>query len=243
MNKIAVTLLVITLSLASIKTSAQTGEGGFDCLIQPAVVLNMSSPVNGIINSIKVDRGAKVKKGQLLIRLEAATELAAVELAEAKLDFSNREVKRAEELFQDNFTSEHSVDEATTTAKLAKVELKQAKAILSQKNLRSPITGIVVQRLAQVGESVGSSPILRLAQIDPLFVEVVLPVEQLGKVVEGEMATIYPQQPFGGEYFAKVQTVDNIIDAGSGTFGVRIALDNPENKIPAGLRCSVKFTQ
>ena len=213
-----------------------------DCLIEPAVVLGLSSPVSGVIDSIRVGRGDRVRRGQTLVKLKAGSESAAVELAQAKFEFSTREVKRAEELFRDNFTSEHSVDEASTTAKLAEVELKQAQAILDQKTLRSPISGVVVQRLAQVGESVGNNEILKLAQIDPLHIEVVLPVAQLNTVTQGMQATIYPQAPFGGEYSAKVKTVDNVIDAASGTFGVRLLLKNPGNKIPAGLRCQVLFT-
>ena len=54
-------------------------------------------------------------------------------------------------------------------------------------------------------------------------------------------ATVYPQQPVGGEYKATVITVDKVLDAASGTFGVRLKLPNPKRKLPAGLRCMVKF--
>ncbi|MFT4630584.1 MAG: membrane fusion protein (multidrug efflux system) [Arenicella sp.] len=212
-----------------------------ECLIEPAVLLGLSSPVAGVIESIRVDRGNTVRRGQTLVKLHAGSEMAAVELAQAKFDFSSREVKRAEELFRDNFTSEHSVDEAVTTAKLAEVELKQAQAILAQKSLKSPVSGVVVQRRAQVGESVGNDEILKIAQINPLHVEVVLPVDKLNSVAEGMDAIVYPQEPFGGEYTARVATVDNVIDAASGTFGVRLILKNSGNKIPAGLRCHVIF--
>ena len=231
MNKVSSTLSTkCALIVFSMLVTTSNASERTDCLIEPAVVLGLSSPVSGVIESIKVGRGSRVYRGQTL-----------VELAQAKLDFSNREVERAQELFRDNFTSEHSVDEATTTAKLAEVELKQAQAILDQKTLRSPIRGIVMQRFAQVGESVGNNEILKLAQIDPLHIEVVMPVDKLNTVIKGMQATVYPQAPFGGEYSAKVKTVDNVIDAASGTFGVRLVLKNPNNKIPAGLRCQVSF--
>lgn len=241
MNKPIVLLVLGFSALSGLVTPSYANERA-DCLIEPAVVLGMSSPVSGVIESIRVGRGDRVRRGQTLVKLAAASEAAAVELAQAKLEFSQREVSRAEELFRDNFTSEHSVDEATTTAKLAEVELKQAQAILEQKTIRSPISGVVVQRFAQVGESVGNNEILKLAQINPLHVEVVMPVDQLNTVTQGMQAMVYPQQPVGGEYTATVKTVDNVIDAASGTFGVRLVLKNPGNKIPAGLRCQVSFT-
>lgn len=216
-------------------------EGDYECLMEPAVEVALSSPVPGIIQSIRVDRGSSVKRGQTLVQLQATAELAAIELAKAKLEFGQRKVARTEELYKENFTSEYSVDEAVTEAKLAYVELEQANSILGQKTLGSPITGLVVERLAQVGEFVSDNEILKLAQLDPLHVEVILPVEDIDSIEKGMKATVFPQQPVGGEYEAEVVTVDHVLDAASGTFGVRLALDNPGNTLPAGLRCRVRF--
>ncbi len=239
---IALCVPVVGLFLRPIPGYAQQGVE-YECLIEPAVELALSSPVPGIIQTIKVDRGSRVKRGQILVRLQAAAELAAVKLAQAKVDFGQRKVKRTQELFRENFTSEYSVDEAVTEAKLAAVELEQAKTLLGQKTLRSPITGLVVARLAQVGEFVSADEILKIAQLDPLHVEVIVPVEHLNSITTGMEATVYPQDPVGGEYKAKVVTVDQVLDAASGTFGVRLALPNPKNKLPGGLRCMVKFPQ
>jgi len=213
----------------------------YECLIEPAVELALSSSVAGVIKSIKVDRGDVVKKGQVLVRLEATAELATIELAKAKLEFGQRKVERTEELFREKFTSEYSVDEAVTESRLAEVELAQAKALLSLKTLRSPINGIVVERLAQVGEFVSDDEILKLAQLDPLYVEVILPLEQLNSIKKEMEATVFPGPPIEGEYKATVVTVDRVLDAASGTFGVRLALPNPGTLLPAGLRCMVEF--
>ncbi len=223
------------------KDNVEPPASAHECLIEPAAEIALSSPVSGIISSIKVDRGNRVKRGQTLVRLQATAELAAIELAKAKLEFGERKVVRTKELFRENFTSEYSVDEAVTEAKLAQVELEQAKTILSQKTLRSPINGLVVERLAQTGEFVSDHEILKLAQLNPLHVEVVLPVELVGTLKRGMRATVYPQKPIGGAYDAEVLTVDHVLDAASGTFGVRLSLPNPKNKLPAGLRCLVDF--
>lgn len=213
----------------------------YECLMEPAVEVAISSAVSGIISSISVDRGSRVEKGQKLVKLEATAELAAIKLAKAKLEFSQRKVKRAEELFQEKFTSEYSVDEAVTETRLAAVELAQARSILGLKTLKSPISGIVVERLAEVGEFVSDDEILKLAQLDPLYIEVILPLEQLNFIKPGMQATVYPGEPVGGEYKATVQTIDQVFDAASSTFGVRLVLPNPDSKLPAGLRCRVRF--
>lgn len=213
----------------------------YECLMEPAVEIALSSPVAGVVKTIRVDRGSTVKRGQILVKLEAAAELAAIELAKAKLEFGQRKVNRTEELYREKFTSEYSVDEAVTETRLAEVELAQANTILGMKTLRSPINGIVVERLAQVGEFVSDDEILRLAQLDPLHIEVILPLDQLNSIKKGMEATVYPGAAVGGEYKATVVTVDKVLDAASGTFGVRLALPNPKGVLPAGLRCMVKF--
>jgi len=50
-----------------------------------------------------------------------------------------------------------------------------------------------------------------------------------------------PEAPVGGDYAAKIEVVDRMLDAASGTFGVRLRLPNPGNRIPAGVKCKVRF--
>ena len=75
---------------------------------------------------------------------------------------------------------------------------------------------------------------MTIAQIDPLNVEVVLPLERYGSIAIGSTATVHPAAPVGGSYPAKADVVDPVIDAASGTFGVRLILPNPNRTIPAG---------
>lgn len=108
--------------------------------------------------------------------------------------------------------------------------------------LISPIDGVVTERLLGPGEYRNEqNPILTLAQIDPLRVEVFVPTSQYGRIRIGSSAQIHPQQPIGGSYPAVVTVVDQVLDAASGTFGVRLALPNPALQLPAGIRCKVQF--
>ncbi|MDZ7841192.1 MAG: efflux RND transporter periplasmic adaptor subunit [Gammaproteobacteria bacterium] len=238
MNRLTTVMLVLLLPAAA---AAQQQDGRHECLMEPAVEVSLSSPVAGVIESISVHRGSPVEEGQVLAKLEAAAEQAAVDLARAKLEFGQRKVARTKELYSENFTSEYSVDEAVTEARLATVELEQAQTILARKTIRSPITGLVVDKNADVGEFVDDDEILTLVKLDPLYIEVVVPVDQLDSISTGMQATVYPQQPVGGEYKAEVVTVDQVVDAASGTFGVRLALPNRDGGLPAGLRCMVAF--
>lgn len=147
-----------------------------------------------------------------------------------------------EELRSDVNLAELQVQAETENEAYAELELERVQALYYQRFIRSPVNGVVVERLLTAGEFAQAQPILTLAQVDPLNVEVVLSSDMYGKVKEGMTAQIRPEEPLGGTYTAIVKVVERVIDAGSGTFGVRIELPNPGNALPAGLECRASFT-
>ena len=90
-------------------------------------------------------------------------------------------------------------------------------------------------------EHTKQTPVLKLAQIDPLRIEVIVPVAQLGRIAVGMRAEVTPETPVTGVFQARVTVVDRVVDAASGTFGVRLELPNPAYRLPAGLKCKVRF--
>jgi multidrug efflux pump subunit AcrA (membrane-fusion protein) len=133
------------------------------------------------------------------------------------------------------------LDQAEEATRLAQLELHRAEETLKRHTIRSPIEGVVVQRYLSPGESVRFQPMLRLAQIDPLRVEVIVPVSAFGKIRVGQKAIIQPEEPMVGNYEAEVTIVDRVADAASGTFRVALDLPNPDYGLPSGLRCMVQF--
>ena len=121
--------------------------------------------------------------------------------------------------------------------------MRRDEEVLKLRNIHSPFNGVVVERLLGPGEHVrqDKAQILKLAQIDPLNVELIMPANLYGSVKVGMAAEVLPEQPVGGSYSAKVVVVDKVVDAASGTFGVRLNLPNPGNKIPAGFKCRAKL--
>ena len=242
----------------------------FDGLIEPYRVVQVGSAVPGVIDSVSVDRGDMVTKDQVLATLQSGVEKATVALARAKaemeatikakqeaLEFAERKLERNKDLYSQKalpdqqwdevetqrLLAQHELTEAYDNKLLAQLELKRAIEVVERMNIRSPLNGVVVERFLHPGEYVEDQPILKLAQIHPLNVEVILPVEMLGSVKAGMGATVKPEAPVSGFYTAKVKIVDKVVDAASGTFGVRLELPNPDYQLPPGLKCKVVFLQ
>ena len=210
-------------------------------LVEPSEIVDFSSHVPGIIEELNVERGDQVKKGQILAKLESGIEKAAVNLAQARVEFGLRKAQRNEDLYKRQLISVHEKDEIETEILLARLELAEAEEHLKIRTIHSTIDGIVIERLGTAGEYVGEEPFLTVARIDPLYVEVVVPVEYMGKIKKGGYARVNLEEQLGKSYRAKIIIVDRIMDAASGTFGVRLELPNPRLRLPAGLKCSVDF--
>jgi multidrug efflux pump subunit AcrA (membrane-fusion protein) len=98
-----------------------------------------------------------------------------------------------------------------------------------------------MERLMSPGESTENRPIVRLAKVDPLNVEIIVPVEHFGAIRVGMRAAVTPRYPGARMHEATVTVVDRVVDAASNTFGVRLLLPNPDLEIPGGVRCGIRF--
>lgn len=246
--------------------------GEFDCVVEPRKTLELRSPIEGLIERVNVDRGDYVRQGQELAVLDTsvervqaaiarhrATMTGAVRSGESRVEFTTAKTKRLQQLQKDNFVSAQSHDEAATEKRLAEAELQDSQdnrrlaelellrqtEVIRLKTIRSPVNGVVVERLANPGElaeaGVGRKPMLKIADIDVLNVEVVLPSESWGKVKLGAVIDVFPSIPNGARAGAKVKVIDRVLDAASGTYGVRLELPNPQHRVPAGIRCRAEF--
>jgi RND family efflux transporter MFP subunit len=178
--------------------------------------------------------------------------------ARSRVVYAAKKFARADELKREKMVSAQSADEANAELQLAQAELlsgnenrdlarieyRRAVSQLALRTLRSPFDGIVVERMLNPGDLAesgsGRKPVLLLAQIDPLYVDVALPDDLFGKVRAGEKMLVTVRGP-GGQYAAKVRFVDRVVDAASGTFLARLELPNRNGAIPSGLRCLADF--
>ncbi|MDY0312624.1 MAG: efflux RND transporter periplasmic adaptor subunit [Desulfobacterales bacterium] len=246
----------------------RAAEAVFDGLIEPYLVVEVGSEVPGVLDSVKVDRGDMVKAGEVVATLRSRVERANLELARTRaqldstiklkqsaLEFARRNSQRVKEVYDakalafqkwdevetQRIMAENELAEALEQKRLYELERQQAAEVLRRKTVLSPVSGVVMERHLSKGEYVEDKPVVKIAQIDPLNVEVILPVSRIGSVKVGMKATVMPEAPVGGEYEATVTIVDKVIDAASGTFGVRLEMPNPDYAIAPGLKCKVRF--
>jgi RND family efflux transporter MFP subunit len=225
-------LLVGLVSFAATRTVIGAESPKLECLVEPYRKVAVSSAVSGVLEEVNVDRGSYVKKGQVLARLQSGVERAAVDSAKAKAAFAERKVERIREMSRKQMISVGEKDELETQWELLKLEQREAEERLKQRTIVSPCDCVVVKRNNSPGEFVEEKPVLELAQLNPLRIEVVVPVRHYGKIKVGATGMVDWEAPIGGTYPAVVKIVDPCVDAASGTIGVRLELPNPTTSCP-----------
>lgn len=236
------------------------------CLILPERVADIGSAVIGIVDTIEVERGDTVRKGQVLIRLRAEVERASNEVArsrahsEAELrgalaarDLAQLKLERSRSLKAENFISTQAVEQAHAELRVAHEKVAQARESLrtlsqevhisdaqaSQRILRSPFDGVVTERYANPGERFEDKPLLKVAAIHRLRVEVVAPTALFGSLKPGQEVMVSPELPGAAPRSARIAQIDRVLDPASNTFRMRLDLPNADASLPAGLRCKV----
>lgn len=178
--------------------------------------------------------------------------------AQSRVAYAKKKFARADELQRERVVTAQAADEADAELRLAQAELQAAmesrelariehrRAVeqLALRTLRSPFDGVVVNRLLNPGDLAesgsGRRAVLTLAQIDPLRVDVALPVRLLGSVQAGQRMVV-TLQGSAGRIVAPVRFVDKVVDAASGTFVARLELPNRDGQIASGVRCTADF--
>jgi RND family efflux transporter MFP subunit len=260
----ALTALAVSLATTATAAAAQS----FDCVIDPSETVKIGSPITGVLAEVLVRRGDVVTRGEPVARLESSIEAATVRLNQfraestAKIDAQEERLKLAlsrvertgsprgfvvtqdkyEELHAEAGIAKQDLLREQQDRQLSKLELERSQATLDQRTIRSTIDGIVTEKKLSAGEFVNQEGyIVTLSRLDPLNVEVFLPVIYYKQVRVGMEGSVHPAPPIESTYVAAISVVDHVFDPASGTFGVRLTLPNPGNVLPGGQRCKVTF--
>jgi RND family efflux transporter MFP subunit len=241
------------------------------CLLEANSVIKLSSTTQGTLSKVMIKRGDRVAEGQVVAQLESDVEQAMYKAAQlraasdvliraktAEKVNAAKKFDRIRVLQGREVASVQALDDARTAAVLSEFAVAQAelerdlaaseadrlRATIERRTVRSPVKGVVTKLDLRTGEYADpANSIATIAEIQPILVEVYLPLEAYPLVKIGMSADVSPQQPIGGSYVGQVISKDPQIDSASGTFQVTLKIPNEQETIPAGVRCSIRFME
>ena len=231
--------------------------------VNPVVLVSVGTQVSGTVTKLYVDFNDKVEKGQPLLELDRSLleaqsrqSTASVGNVAATLELARANEKRMQALFKDEYVSRQELEQAMQARKSAEAQLTQARAAaekdrvyLGYTTIRSPVSGIVVDRVVDLGQTVAASlqtpTLIKIAQdlaemrIDSSFAEA-----DIGRIKEGQPVRFtvdaFPERSFTGEVQQirlNATTTQNVV-----TYNVRVSLKNPDLSLLPGMTAYVTIT-
>jgi membrane fusion protein (multidrug efflux system) len=240
--KPAALLALLALSY-SVAARAEDTQG----IVIPFKRVSVSAPVlQDNVKDIEVEEGDKVSQGDVLAHLLNDREQLEVERCENLIKRTEFEYKGMKTLADENLATKDSELEKETDLEAAKIQYKAALVSLDEKTIKSPLSGIVVKRYKEPGESVDrTEKLFDIVNIDQVYIQFYLQPAQIEKLtVKGRVPVHFPAFNGGSQEFqATVSFIDPSVDAASGLYRVKLLLDNPNHDIKAGMKAIADFTR
>ncbi len=231
-------------------------------VIQPVLDVLVSSQISGYVNSLSADFNSKVKKGDLLCTLlptnyQASVKSAEGDLANAKANYDLQRVNvdRDKQLLDKKLIAQSDYDQAAALLEeaAAQVQIKTAALETAQTNLSycqilSPIDGIVIKRVVDIGNSVAASlnspELFEIANdLTKMQIDASVAEADIGNIAEGQDVNFtvdaYPNRQFRGKVFQirnAPETQQNVV-----IYDVMISVDNSDLKLKPGMTANASI--
>ena len=217
-------------------SAAAFAEGGTQI---PARVVaretaNLATRASGTIESVLVNAGSAVRRGQVLVRLDASGVESAVARAEAQTVVARRTFDRLSSLERDGAATRQELDQAEASLRTAEAMLEEAHAAREYVSLRAPFDGTVSARFADPGDlAVPGRPVLVISGATGVKLEADLPAAMANAVADGQRVTVVAPRS-GGRWPATVRRVVPVIDLASQRFRVEAMFESSDDLPVAG---------
>ena len=266
-RNVIVTMAFLVPTIAAAADKPSVAHGRMFGIAKPVLQAVMPSLVQGAINEVHVQEGQTVKKGDLLVSLDsklpraallvakaAAERTGEVDGARAALKLAQKQYSRIEQAFKSNAGSRFEVETQRAQLEQSEAILRQAQeavagaqaalalrqAELDQYSIRAPFDGTIIQIHSKTGTAVdGSIPVITVADLSALEIEMFLPITMYGKIKVGSKLPVQANAPINRELTGHVASVSPVINAASSTFRALIRIENKDGKLPAGFSVTV----
>ncbi len=198
--------------------------------------VEISAETGGRVVYIGFKSGSTVKKGDLLLKLDTASEDAQLVSAEASVILANANLKRISRLRKQNVASQDALDSAKAKAKEAKAQVQNMLALIAKKTVRAPFSGRLGLRLINLGEILKEgAPIVSLQTLDPIYVDFSIPQKSLPALKTGLEVRVAVDAAPGKIFSGKIMAKNPDVDLATRSVRVRSQIANSDEILRAGM--------
>lgn len=223
----------------------EIGEKSFTNKLQATGTLEspqsteLTSEIAGKIIYLNIPEGRFINEGHILAKINNTTNEAEIEVAKAKLENAQTNYNRMKSLKEEGAISQQTLDNTLEILRVSEGELNRVNAVSSMTIITAPFSGIPSIRKISLGEYIDpGDPIVRISQIDPIYLLFSLPEKYVSEVMVGQEVSFNIDNK---EYKAKVIVVDPYIDPNTRTVQIKATARNPKMELLPGRFASVSL--
>jgi membrane fusion protein (multidrug efflux system) len=203
---------------------------------------DVTTEAGGVVQQIAFESGQAVRKGDLLLQLNSASELAQLRALDTAAQLAVTQRDRWRELGTQKLVSRSEVDERVSDAAATQAQADAQRALIAQKTIRAPFDGVLGIRQVNLGQYLNpGDPIVGLQALDPVHIDFTLPEQRMNQVAIGTPVRLEVDALPGRTFEAKVTAVEPSVDASTRNFKVRATVANPEGELRPGAFGRVGF--
>jgi RND family efflux transporter MFP subunit len=227
--------------VATVETAPATEMLRAVGVVAPADEVRLSFKTGGVVRSIEVQQGERVRAGQLLATLLDDEVAAAVSQARAVAEKAARDLERGKALLADEVATREQVEDLTTANSVAQAQLRSALFNARHARIEAPADGVVLRKLAEPDESVAAGqPVLVVGNTGGgWIVRAALSDRDVVRVQEGHAAEVTLDAFPGRLFAAKVTEIAAAADPQTGTYEMKLAVDSAGARFVQGLVAKV----
>jgi len=198
--------------------------------------VTVTAELSGKIANIAFEPGAHVEAGDLLVQQDISTEMAQRRSDEATLALKKANHDRAKELLADNVVTQAAYDQALAEYKQALAAIENIRSVIDKKIIRAPFAGRLGIRLVNLGQNLeGGEPIVSLQAMDPIFVNFLLPQNQIAQIQPDLTVRITTDALPGQEILGRITAINPLVEEATRNIRIQATVDNPQELLRPGM--------
>nr|WP_240672538.1 efflux RND transporter periplasmic adaptor subunit [Corallococcus coralloides] len=203
--------------------------------------VTLSAELPGVVNDIRFENGASVKKGQVLVQLDTSSEQAQLAGAEADAELARLTRERAEKLNAQGANTQSDLDAVRARALQSSATVAHLKSLIAKKTIRAPFDGRIGIRQVELGQLVSpGNPIVSLQSSTPALVEFQLPQQALAQVKQGQKVRLRVDVFPGESWEGDLTTINPEVELSSRNVRMRATVPNADGRLLPGMFVSVE---
>ena len=204
--------------------------------VSPVQGATISAEIPGTVAAIDFQSGQPVKKGDLLLKLDASSEIAQLRSAQADAELAKSDLDRAQDLASRKVISKAELDAAESKYTQKKAMVDNMQAVIDKKEIHAPFDGVAGIRSVNPGQMVAAGdPLVTLQTLDHVFVDFSLPQKDLSKVAAGLPVRVTTDAVAGREFKGALSAINPSVDPATRSVKLQATLDNKDHALRAGM--------